>query len=393
MTTCPPCNHDCNQGRACPARTSNQPSRGIDVNEDIEIGTAIALPEATSLEAMFRRDEGLDPLIARIEEQVRAYVPDVSTRKGRDAIKSLAYNVARSKTALDDAGKKLNEDARAQIAIVDAARRKLRDRLDALRDEARRPLDDWEAAEEARIEGIKTRIRRIEESVHRPLAASTECAELIARIEAVALDDSFDEFLPIAAKVKDAALHSLRATLADMREREAEQAELARLRAEAEARAEEDRKRREAEEADARRIAAEKAEAERLAQIEREKQEAAERAARQAEARVREEAARIQREADERAEAERRAAAEREAELQRQVEAEKARAEFAVNEERNRQARIRAAEEEARAKREADAAHRSRILSEIREALAPIHREAIPQALMDGRIPNVMVMV
>jgi len=363
------------------------------VNEDIEIGTAIALPEATSLEAMFRRDEGLDPLIARIEEQVRAYVPDVSTRKGRDAIKSLAYNVARSKTALDDAGKKLNEDARAQIAIVDAARRKLRDRLDALRDEARRPLDDWEAAEEARIEGIKTRIRRIEESVHRPLAASTECAELIARIEAVALDDSFDEFLPIAAKVKDAALHSLRATLADMREREAEQAELARLRAEAEARAEEDRKRREAEEADARRIAAEKAEAERLAQIEREKQEAAERAARQAEARVREEAARIQREADERAEAERRAAAEREAELQRQVEAEKARAEFAVNEERNRQARIRAAEEEARAKREADAAHRSRILSEIREALAPIHREAIPQALMDGRIPNVMVMV
>lgn len=48
---------------------------------------------------------------------------DVSTDKGRKEIASLAYKVARTKTAIDDAGKKLNEEARAKINAVDEDRR------------------------------------------------------------------------------------------------------------------------------------------------------------------------------------------------------------------------------------------------------------------------------
>ena len=44
-----------------------------------------------------------------------AHVPDLTTEKGRKAIASLAYKVARTKTAIDEAGKALNEDARALI--------------------------------------------------------------------------------------------------------------------------------------------------------------------------------------------------------------------------------------------------------------------------------------
>ena len=44
---------------------------------------------------------------------------------------------------------------------VDAARRKMRDALDALRDEARKPLDDWEAAEATRIQNLKSRVERL----------------------------------------------------------------------------------------------------------------------------------------------------------------------------------------------------------------------------------------
>lgn len=359
---------------------------------EIEIGTALAIPEKSALEVMFRSQGGIDPLIAQIAAKVRAHVPDVTTKKGRDAIKSLAYAVSRSKTALDDAGKLLNEEARAQISVVDAARKKIRDQLDALRDEARKPLDEWQAAEDARVEALKARLDRLTNAAPAD-DTSDAISALIQRVEITVIDDTWAEYLPLAAKAKDATLMRLRSQLAVTKQREAEAAELARLRAEAAAREEADRLRREAEEAKARRIAAEKAEAERLAKIEREKQEAAERAAREAEQRARDEAARVQREAEERAEAERRAAAEREAALQRQLEAERARAEAAAQAERDRLASERRAEEEARAKREADAAHRARILSEIREALAPIPREAIPQALMDGRIPHVKVVL
>lgn len=358
----------------------------------IETSTALALPEPTTLATMFQKPDQIVDLISRIETEARAHAPDISTKKGRDAIASLAHKVARSKTALDSAGKDLNADLRAKINVVDEERRKIRDRLDALKAEVRKPLDEWEAAEEARIEGIKARIRRIEEAVHRPLAASSECAELIAKIEAVALDESFAEFLPIAAKAKDTALSSLRQTLSAMQQREAEQAELERLRAEALAREEEDRKRQEAERAEQARVAAEKAEAERTAQIEREKQEAAARAAAEAEARAKAEAERLAQEAAAREAALAREKAEAEERHARELAQAKAREEAAAQAERDRIEAERMAEANARAKREADQAHRARIQSEIAtalEAYEAVGAMAMADAIIGGAIPHV----
>lgn len=113
--------------------------------------TDLILPEPTSVAAYFRAEGGIEPVIARIEAEVKARALSVATGKGRDEIKSLAYKVARSKTILDEAGKRLNEDAQAQIAIVNIERRKVVTRLDALKDAVRKPLDDWEQAEQDRI--------------------------------------------------------------------------------------------------------------------------------------------------------------------------------------------------------------------------------------------------
>ena len=366
------------------------------MNEQTEIitGTALALPEKASLEAMFRQDGGIDPLIAKLEAAVKSHVPDLTTKKGRDAIKSLAYNVSRSKTALDDAGKKLNEDARAQIAVVDAARRKIREKLDALRDEARKPLDDWEAAEAARVDALKARLAQLTDAA--PTDDTSDCiAALIERVEATDIDDTWAEYKAEAAIAKDGKLTALRNMLAETRQREADAAELARLRAEAEARAEEDRKRKEAEEAEARRIEAEKAEAERQAQIERDKQEAVERAAREAEDRAKAEAERVKREYEAKAEAEKRAAAEREAEYKRNIAAEAAKAEAAAKAERDRIEAERKAEAEARAKREKDKAHRAKIKGDIAAALRTMSGAASPEqiaeALIAGKIPHTKV--
>jgi len=62
------------------------------------------LPEApekvTALE-VYQTENGLDPWIAKIRKEVESFVPDVTTKKGRDAIASIAYKVAKSKTALN----------------------------------------------------------------------------------------------------------------------------------------------------------------------------------------------------------------------------------------------------------------------------------------------------
>ena len=228
---------------------------------------ALALPEGTALVALFKTEDGLDPLIARIAAEVRSHVPDLTTAKGRDAIKSLAYKVSRSKTTLDEAGKQLTDEQRKAIATVDTARRKMREALDALRDEARKPLDEWEAAEATRIQNIKNRIDRLTNAA--PTEETTEAfAELIARVEAVNPEDgSWGEFLMDAVRAKDATLRRLR-----------DAAELHRLRAEAAARAEADR------------IAAEKAAAEEAERLEREAEAERQRQAEAAEAdRVRQE--------------------------------------------------------------------------------------------------------
>jgi colicin import membrane protein len=73
--------------------------------------------------------------------------------------------VTRSKTAIDDAGKKLNEEARAKINAVDAQRRKIREELDALAEEVRKPLTEWEKAEDQRIADKEAQINEISRSV------------------------------------------------------------------------------------------------------------------------------------------------------------------------------------------------------------------------------------
>lgn len=371
------------------------------------VGGALTIPEPATLAVVLRSPEQVDALIGRIEAEVRSHAPDTSTVKGRDAIKSLAYKVARTKTAIDDAGKALNEDARRQINAVDAGRKVIRDRLDALRDEARAPLEAWEAAEEDRVNTLKMRMDFLDGSYPDAHCQSDHIRSVLAGIEAIAIGDDWQEYQGEAGIAKDKAVRALRASLEIAEKREADAAEIEALRREkaardeadriaAEAAAEAERQRIAAEEAEARRVAAEKAEAERQARIEEEKREAAERAAKEAEERARAEAARQAREAEERVDAERRAAAARESALQRQIEEQRAATERAAQAERDRAAAERRAEEEARQRREADKSRRVRVRGQIIDALRLVDpgenpMGAIADALMAGAIPNVRV--
>lgn len=102
-------------------------------------------------------------LLADVEAKVRAIPPsDHTTEKGRNEIKALAYKVTRSKTALDGLGKTHVEELKKAAGVVDADRRIIRERLDALRDEVRKPVTDYEAAEEKRIDAHKANMEMLQ---------------------------------------------------------------------------------------------------------------------------------------------------------------------------------------------------------------------------------------
>lgn len=365
----------------------------------------------TDLVALFKGDgDQIDPIIARIEADVRGQVADLTTDKGRKAIASLAYKVSKSKTALDEAGKTLTDAQRKEIASVDAARKKIRDRLDALRDEVRKPLTDWEAVEDAR----KARITETLSDLRNHGITGTETPDAIRNaaecIKAIVIGADFGDAFAIATAAKEATLETLRGLYAAAQQRERDAAELAKLRADAEARqiADEMRAAQEAEakwkadeaaRVDAQRLADEKA----AAEAKRIADERAEQARADAEKSAVALASKI--EADKLAAAEAaRAEAERMAEERRQEEAHrhahelaeaKQREDRAAQAERDHIAAQAKAADDARARREADQAHRAKITSDIVAALQAMAGHATPDAiaaaLIDGKIPHCKV--
>jgi colicin import membrane protein len=113
----------------------------------------VSIDVATLTPASVFAPGGMEGIISKLEAEVRAIDRDITTPEGRDAVKSLAYKVARSKTALDDMGKELVADIKKQAGAIDADRKLARDRLDALKEEVRGPLTQWEEAEANRISG------------------------------------------------------------------------------------------------------------------------------------------------------------------------------------------------------------------------------------------------
>lgn len=302
--------------------------------------------------AVFTNNDQLDPLIEAIEKEARSLVPDVTTKKGRDAIASMAHKVARSKTYIDNAGKDLVAELKALPKQIDESRRVVRERLDALKDEVRRPLTEWEAEQE------RIKAEEAMNALHAEALAMNEefDRQREARIEsdhemALLMNDAFDR--EQADKAAEAE-----------RQRIAHEEEIKRLAAAAAAREVEQRAQREREEAAHReavlKAQAEQAERDRIAA--EQKAEADKKAAVEAERRkAQEEADRIRREAEQREQA-------RLAEEKRK------------------------ADEQAR--READVRHRKAVGTEIVKALlakTSLTRDQaieVLTAVKDGRIPH-----
>lgn len=284
-----------------------------------ETQLAIVPPKETALQ-VFQVENGLDPYLQQIRAEIDSFVPDVATRKGREAIASIAHKVARSKTALDNVGKDLVAELKEIPKKIDAERKGMRDTLDAWKDEVRKPLTDWEQAEEARMAKHQAAIDQINLRLECRDLDAAELAVNIQWLEGLGIGEHWEEFEAEAARSKDKALAALREALVIREKHEAELAAIAKFQAEQAQREQKEREERIAREAaeqaqreaerraigqqqEAERrelglkLAAEKAEREKL-----EAQQRAEQAERDAEARAeRAAAAERQRQADEQA--------------------------------------------------------------------------------------------
>jgi hypothetical protein len=314
---------------------------------------------------------------ASIKAKIAASEPDVSTDSGRKKIKSLAYQITRSKTAIDEAGKNRTEEWRKLTNQVNAQRKRVREELEELAAEARQPVTEWERAEDERIEKVAKFFEII--ALFRSLphgAGSGTVQDHIDTLSEMNVDkDLMRERSDEAEDALSSALAHLQQVYAAMVKAEADARELERLREQEAARVKAERE------------AAERAEQERLAK------ESAERA--EAEAKRREE------EAAERARAEEKRLAEEaiaKAEREKQAAIAKAEAEkLALIREQERKEAARQAEldREAaeQAKREANKKHRAKLMNAAESAIRDLGIDAaiatqIVAAIIDGKIPN-----
>ncbi len=343
--------------------------------------TELAIIE-TLTPAVFIEEGRLDKVIEDIKSRVANFNGDITTAKGRDEIKSFAFRIAKSKTALDNLGKECVEDWKKQSKVVDAERRRIWDIMEAMQKDVRKPVTDWEQAEETRVVNLKGRINNLGVPTY-IAGGSDKIKQILADIEATVIDESFEELQEIAAQTKAATIITLQSEIAAAEKREADAAELAELRRLAEERAQKDR-----DEA-IRKEAAERAtrEAEEKAKAERE-------AAEKREADAKAEAARKEKEAKLAAENAAKEAAEKIQKAEREKKEAEERAARAVEDERKKVAAENARVLAEEAKRDADKAHRRRVNSLIMTAFmnAGLTEDAAKTALKaigTGIIPNI----
>lgn len=324
--------------------------------------------------AAFRKPGGTAELFERIAQEARSHVPDVTTKKGRDQIGSLALKISKSKTFIEKCGKELVAEQKAQIKLIDDDRIATVKKFDELRNEILAPRDAWEQAEKDRVakhEQFIDVIRMTAAICQNPENpwASINIKDSISDLENLVIDSSLEEYEEQAKLAKFESLELLRKSLVQAEQREAEQAELERLRQAEILRQQQERE----------------------AQI---AHEAAERATREAEEKARFEAERVQRE---KAEAE-----QREARLKAEKEAAELRAVQAAENERKRIEAEQFAQAEAARKAEearlANVEHRRQINREALEAIKGVCPElSEPQvkslvgAIISGLIPHVSI--
>ena len=179
----------------------------------------------------------LEPFVKQVEDWSKSVPRDASTPSARNQIKSDAFRVAKLKSALEKIGLDESRSAKEIPKLIDTNRRTLKERLESIQLEVRQPLTDWEQEQErlqAEIDAYLDDFTAIAENINPSHSGSIQEALLALTEHHNAKPESLTESASVeAAKLfKEKAQH-LTDLLTLARQKEADAAELEKLRAEA----------------------------------------------------------------------------------------------------------------------------------------------------------------
>lgn len=207
----------------------------MDTNITIDADASTALATiSTSLPTILAADQ--NDILGKLAAKVAAFVPDISTAKGRRAIASLAAEVATSKMDLVRLANGMMEADRKRINAILAERKIIEDRMDALKAHVRADLTAYEEHQKA--------VERANEDVLAAIEAlavgldSMPSADIKQRSHQLAVIAEFDwspEFTIRAGRVQNGVIAQLEVAYTKALQREADAiAEVARQAEEAE---------------------------------------------------------------------------------------------------------------------------------------------------------------
>lgn len=117
-------------------------------------------PNEIAISNFFVKGDYVNDLIAEVKEEAGKHVPDVSTLKGRNAIKANITKIVNKKTTIEKFGKLLSADYKSKPKLIDSTRNKLKEEFEKLQVFYRKELTEWEVQEEIKKENDRIRIEK-----------------------------------------------------------------------------------------------------------------------------------------------------------------------------------------------------------------------------------------
>lgn len=175
----------------------------------------VTIPEIAEESALslFSGDARIENMLKAVEEEVSSLVLDPSNKKDYAHYGSIGRRISSFKVALDKKGKEIVDPLKAQCKEVDAMRKKIKDRMDALRDQfllPRSQYDDEIKAHEKAVADALELFRYGHTKVGEFKAPTIEEWDaLLEKVETFSMDEGF-----FADKLTEAK--ELQATAIDM---------------------------------------------------------------------------------------------------------------------------------------------------------------------------------
>lgn len=172
----------------------------------------------------------LNILVQSVHKAVAEFKGDTSTAKGRDEIKSMAFKVTKSKTAISDLGKEYLEPAKQalkdqgdniKIAVAD---------LDELAKKVRKPLSDWQEEQDRIASEIDNRLEVMSFIASVSDKESQYYIDGLAEVESIVIDDSWGKKINQAEMTKKNTIDAIKVKLDAALKHESDQRELEELR-------------------------------------------------------------------------------------------------------------------------------------------------------------------